>query len=81
VKPAAERPNAHFDSNRFYKEFAIDAGVGIRLNFEILVVRFDFALPLHDPRFSENERWIVKDINYDWLKNNTNFNFGIGYPF
>jgi hypothetical protein len=45
------------------------------------VVRFDFALPMHDPRFAENERWIIKDISYDWLKNNTNFNFGIGYPF
>lgn len=81
VKPAAERPNAHFDLSRFYKEIAIDAGVGIRLNFDVLVIRFDFALPLHDPRYAEGERWIIKDFDGDWLLNNTNFNFGIGYPF
>lgn len=81
VKPAAERPNAHFDPDRFFKEIAFNTGAGVRFNFEILVVRFDFALPMHDPRFAEGKRWIIKNINADWLLNNTNFNFGIGYPF
>ena len=81
VKPAAERPNAHFDPNRFYKELAFNTGAGIRFNFEIIVVRFDFAFPMHDPRYAEGQRWIIKNLSTDWLLNNTNFNFGIGYPF
>lgn len=81
VNPSADRPNSNFDPSRFYKEIAIDAGLGIRLNFEVLIVRFDFALPMHDPRYPEAERWIIKDFSGQWLLDNTNFNFGIGYPF
>jgi len=81
AKPIATRWNSEFQLNRFYKELAFDAGLGIRLNFEIFLIRFDFALPLHDPSFVLEERWRVKDFSSSWLIDNFNFNFGIGYPF
>jgi len=76
------RPGADFELKNFYKSLAWDAGWGIRLNFSIFVIRFDFAIPLHDPTYAEGERWVVNGIAKNaWLLNNTNFNFGIGYPF
>lgn len=81
IKPDAQRPGANFELNSFYKSVAWDAGLGIRLNLSIFIIRFDFALPLHDPSYTEQERWVVKKMGSDWLLNNTNFNFGIGYPF
>jgi len=81
IKLDPNRPNAEFQMNRFYKEIAADAGFGVRLNFEIFIIRFDFAIPLVDPSFAPGSRWVVKNMNGIWLWDNITFNFGIGYPF
>lgn len=81
AKKSDERPNGEFQFNRFYKELALSTGVGIRLNFDMVIIRFDFGIPLHDPSFPVNNRWVISQVNASWLWDNTNFNFGIGYPF
>ncbi|MES2780490.1 MAG: BamA/TamA family outer membrane protein [Bacteroidota bacterium] len=85
VKPDSKRPGADFQFSNFYKSVAWDAGFGVRLNFAIFIIRFDFAIPLHEPNDPPDqanyERWVVKKIGSTWLLDNTNFNFGIGYPF
>jgi outer membrane translocation and assembly module TamA len=82
IKKDPARPGAEFEFNNFYKALAWDAGVGVRLNFTIVIVRFDFAFPLVDPTYAEADRWVSRDIlQRGWLVRNTNFNFGIGYPF
>lgn len=75
------RPLANFDFSRFTNEFGIGTGFGTRLNFEIILIRLDFAIPLHDPSYNVGSRWVINNFNQDWLFNNLNFNFGIGYPF
>lgn len=81
VKEDSKRPGANFQLSNFYKTLAWDAGLGIRINLSIFIIRFDFAIPLHDPTYIESERWVVKNFGSEWLLDNTNFNFGIGYPF
>ncbi|MFN6341131.1 MAG: BamA/TamA family outer membrane protein [Bacteroidota bacterium] len=81
AKPNENRPWGEFDINRFYKEIAFNTGLGIRLNLEIFIIRLDFALPMHDPTFPKDKRWIIRDFSSQWLLDNFNFNFGIGYPF
>lgn len=81
IKPDVGRPNGDFELNRFYKEFGLGTGYGIRLNFDIILIRFDFAIPLHDPSLPQGNRWVISDFGGSWLFNNLNFNFGIGYPF
>lgn len=66
-----------FQVNRFYKEFAIDIGLGLRLDFNFFILRVDFAIPLRDPSMPEGERWIADK----WQFNDFIVNFGIGYPF
>lgn len=43
-----ERPGAQISTN-FIKELAMDAGFGVRFDFTILLLRFDFAIPLTVP--------------------------------
>lgn len=62
-----------FGSN-FYNELGIGAGLGMRVDVQGFVIRFDLAAPWHDPSLPENERW-----NFDVA--NPVFNFAIGYPF
>jgi outer membrane protein insertion porin family len=76
-------PGGNFSSD-FYKELAVDAGVGIRFDFSILLLRFDFAFPVRKPWLPEKERWRFNDIRFgdpDWRRENLFFNLAIGYPF
>ncbi len=66
-----------FALNRFYKEIAIGAGMGLRIDFNFFIVRLDAATPLRNPALPEGERWTTQ-----WPRfKNWNFNLGIGYPF
>jgi outer membrane protein assembly factor BamA len=72
-----QRPGAVFELNRFYREFAMGGGLGIRLNFNFFILRLDAAHPMHDPSKAQGNRWQFNDLE---LKR-VNFNFAIGYPF
>ncbi|MBT1699542.1 BamA/TamA family outer membrane protein [Fulvivirgaceae bacterium PWU4] len=73
------RTGAQF-SNQFYKQLAIGAGIGVRLDFKIFLLRFDTALPLHRP----DSGWVIQNMDFSssaWRKENIIFNIGVGYPF
>jgi outer membrane protein assembly factor BamA len=70
-------PGGDFRFDRFYKELAIDVGLGVRLDFNFFILRVDFAIPLRDPANPENERWVIDK----WQFSDIIINFGIGYPF
>ncbi|MEO6498710.1 MAG: BamA/TamA family outer membrane protein, partial [Mucilaginibacter sp.] len=68
------RPGVQFTKN-FYKELAVGAGIGLRLDLTILLLRLDVAVPVRKP-------WLKAGIpgkNFDL--SNPVFNLGIGYPF
>ena len=68
----------------FYKQIAVDAGLGIRMDVSILVIRLDLAIPLYKPWLAEGQRWTFSSMdvsNRDWRKNNFVWNFALGYPF
>ncbi|WP_373058360.1 BamA/TamA family outer membrane protein [Zunongwangia sp. H14] len=58
----------------FLTELGIGVGVGLRVDIQSFVIRFDLAAPMHDPALPEGERW-----SYDF--GSPIFNFAIGYPF
>ncbi|MFN8283981.1 MAG: BamA/TamA family outer membrane protein [Chitinophagales bacterium] len=62
------RPLANFDAKRFMKELAWDAGVGLRLDLNFFVVRFDVAVALYDPSFPVGDRWTFDKINNEDYK-------------
>lgn len=78
------RPGADFRFDRFYKEIAIGTGIGLRMDFNFLVVRLDLATKAVDPSMPEGERWVLDNVSFKnifGLKGQTVLNFGIGYPF
>jgi len=78
------KPGSKFKTSTFGSQIAVDAGVGLRIDASIIVVRLDLAFPLRKPWLPSNERWVVKDINFgdpDWRRENLILNIAIGYPF
>lgn len=66
-----------FQLNRFFKEFAVDAGTGLRLDFDYFLIRFDWAYKLRDPQRLENaDKWF-----YKMRLSDGQFQLGINYPF
>jgi outer membrane protein assembly factor BamA len=77
LKESPDLPGGKFEFSNFLGEIAVDAGIGLRFDFDFFIFRFDPAIPLKNPAYPENNRWTfnklqVKDIVW---------NFGIGYPF
>jgi outer membrane protein insertion porin family len=66
-----------FNINRFYQEFAVDAGTGLRFDFDLFLIRFDWAYKIRDPqRIDHSDTWF-----YDMQLLKGQFQLGIGYPF
>jgi hypothetical protein len=66
-----------FNIGRFYKEFAVDAGTGLRLDFSLFIIRLDWAYRIRDPeRLTYSNRWF-----YGLSLGDGQFQLGIGYPF
>ncbi len=83
-RPNKAYPNGNFDFNRFYKEIALGAGIGFRLDFSFLILRFDIATKVYDPGRPAGDRWSIRNIMWKspfGEKRQTVLNLGIGYPF
>lgn len=77
------RPGGKF-SKDFLSEVAVGAGVGLRLDFSILVLRLDLAMPLKVPYYEKGDRWVLDRVKFGdsaWRKDNLILNIAIGYPF
>lgn len=80
-----QRPGGQF-SKDFYKEIALAAGFGLRVDFTFLIVRFDLGFPITNPALPYGQRWIFQDQDpaldaYIAKPFKPAFQFGIGYPF
>jgi outer membrane protein assembly factor BamA len=87
------RPNAEFNKSRFYKEFALGTGVGLRFDFDFFIVRMDVGIPLRDPLKIDGEKWLWQGKNeYNGFLSDINnspssfklqpvLNLGLGFPF
>ncbi|WP_352423087.1 BamA/TamA family outer membrane protein [Proteiniphilum sp.] len=78
VKNYMEQPGGMFRWNSFYKELAVAYGLGVRLDFNFLLIRVDGGMKAHNPGLPEGSRWTIfkPDFSRDFA-----FHFAIGYPF
>ena len=84
IKKDTERPGAEFNMNTFYKQFAVDAGAGLRFDYNYFLLRLDIGFPLINPQLSSDQKWLGNAINLSsstWRSNNLKYNLAIGYPF
>lgn len=83
VNEDVDRPGGKF-SKEWMSEIAVGAGLGLRFDFSILILRLDLAMPLRIPYYEKNERWTFDKIDFgnsSWRKDNLILNIAIGYPF
>lgn len=76
------RPGSKFNSN-FLGQLAVGAGVGLRIDLQLVIVRGDLAFPLRKPWLQGNQ-WLFNDMRFNnaaWRRENMIFNLAIGYPF
>ncbi|MEO6499472.1 MAG: BamA/TamA family outer membrane protein, partial [Mucilaginibacter sp.] len=69
---------------KFLGQIAADAGVGLRFDVTVLVLRADLAFPIRKPWMPEGQRWVFDKIDFGsagWRDENLVFNIAIGYPF
>ncbi|NJO03099.1 MAG: BamA/TamA family outer membrane protein [Bacteroidia bacterium] len=73
-----ERPGGQFKTGQFLEELALGTGFGLRVDLSVVIVRFDFGMPLRVPYREPGSRWVNPfDPFWDQLV----FNLAIGYPF
>jgi outer membrane protein assembly factor BamA len=75
-KESQDFPGGEFRLDRFYKQIALDAGLGLRFDFSFFIFRLDGAIPLYTP--GSNPAWVGQS---EMMFRNIIWNFGIGYPF
>ncbi len=83
LNASAVQPGGNISSG-FLNELAIGTGAGIRLDFSMIVLRVDLAIPLHKPWLPLGSRWVGAESDFGssaWWKNNRIWNIAIGYPF
>ena len=78
-RPNESMPNSEFKFNSFYKQMALDAGFGFRLDVSFLLLRFDIAYAMRNPYPDPGTGRYWRFGNGDF--NNIRFQAGIGYPF
>lgn len=75
---------AVFTWDKFYRQLAVGAGAGLRLDLDFVLLRFDVAIPIRRPSRRPNQRWVIDEIAFGkkaWRQNNLAYNLAIGYPF
>jgi outer membrane protein insertion porin family len=76
-------PGAAFGKN-FLSQIAADAGVGLRFNLSVLILRTDLGFPIIKPYLPAGQRVVINQIDFSsskWRGDNLVFNLAIGYPF
>ncbi len=74
-----EQPGGQFKFDEFYKQIAVAYGLGIRLNFDYFILRFDMGMKAVNPSYvTQNEHWALlhPDFSRDF-----SFHFAVGMPF
>lgn len=77
VKDYESQPGGQFNVKTFYKEIALGYGLGLRLDFNYFLLRFDLGLRAYDPA-GKRKHWI--NAFKDFQRNST-LHFAVGYPF
>ena len=53
-------------SKEWYNQLAIAGGIGIRMDLDFLIMRFDLGIPLRNPTLQKGARWIT-DKRYRYI--------------
>jgi hypothetical protein len=69
--------NGVFKFDTFYKQLALNTGIGLRYDFGFFAFRLDLGIRIFDPTFDKGSRYVLPQTKW----NNINYNIALGYPF
>lgn len=75
-----EQPGGQFALSRFAKDLAVSYGLGVRLNFDYFILRFDLGVKAVNPSYQTEEAAHYPLIHPD-LGRDLAFHFAVGMPF
>ena len=78
IKDYSGQEGGVFKFNSFFKQIALGYGLGLRLDMDFFLIRFDAGWKAYDPAQSGKESWAILHPNF---KNNWAWHFAVGYPF
>jgi outer membrane protein assembly factor BamA len=74
-----DQPGGQFRFNDFYKEIAVAYGLGLRLNFDYFILRFDLGMKAINPVYDDEKEHFP--IIHPKLSRDAAFHFAVGLPF
>jgi outer membrane protein insertion porin family len=77
LKKDPATPGGEFEFNTFWRQFAVDVGPGLRLDFSYFVVRLDYGIPIRNPANTGGSKWYIQNTSIGPGV----FQLAVGYPF
>ena len=74
-----DQPGGQFKMSEFWQQLAVSYGLGIRLNFDFFVVRFDMGMKAVNPAYEDEKDHFP--IVHPRLSRDFAFHFAVGLPF
>ena len=79
IREYENQPGAVFEFDKFYKQIAVAYGLGLRLDLDFFVLRFDGGMKAINPKYKKaKERY---PIIHPRFSRDFAFHFAVGYPF
>ncbi len=79
LRSYAEQPGGQFRFNEFYKQIAVAYGLGLRLNLDYFVLRFDAGMKAVNPAYETSREHYP--IMHPSFSRDFSFHFAVGLPF
>ena len=78
IRENSEQPDGVFKLNKFYNQIAVAYGLGIRMDLDYLILRFDGGMKAINPMKTGKDKYpfVRPDFGRDFA-----FHFAVGYPF
>ena len=79
IRDYKDQPGGQFKFDEFWKQIAVSYGLGLRLNFNFFILRFDAGMKAIHPAYTDSHRHFP--ITHPKMKRDFTFHFAVGMPF
>lgn len=78
IRQYRDQPNGEFRINKFIEQIALGYGIGLRMDANFFIVRFDAGMKAIDPAYTGRAHYPILHHNFD---RDFAFHFAVGLPF
>lgn len=78
IREYKDQPGGEFRLNKFYQQIAVGYGIGLRMDANFFIVRFDAGMKAIDPAYKGRAHYPITHHNFD---RDFAFHFAVGLPF